>query len=117
LIPEGGQAPYTYTWSNGANTQGISNLFAGNYTVTVLDANQCEHIRTVSITQPSALLGSINASLSGDCGDIVDLQAFGSGGTPPYSFSWSNDFNGQNLTNQNFGFYAVTISDANGCTF
>jgi len=117
LIPQGGQAPFEYNWSNGANTQGISNLFAGNYTVTVVDANDCQKVRTVSITQPSALIGSINADLSGDCGDIVDLRAIGSGGTPPYSYTWSNGFTAQNLPNQGAGYYAVTISDANDCSF
>jgi|GEM_PF-983564 len=117
LLPQGGQSPFRYAWSNGANTQGISNLFAGNYTVTVTDANDCQRVRTVGITQPSALTGTINSILSGDCGDIVDMRAIGIGGTPPYTYLWSNGFGGQNLINQGSGYYTVTITDANNCTF
>ena len=117
LLPQGGQAPFTYQWSNGASSQSISNLFAGNYTVTVVDNNGCPHIRTIAIVQPSPLIGSINATLSGNCGDIVDLVAFGSGGTPPYSYTWSNGAVNQSQFSIPSGNYVVTITDANFCTF
>ncbi|MCX6267400.1 MAG: T9SS type A sorting domain-containing protein [Bacteroidetes bacterium] len=44
----GGTPPYTYLWNNGAASQNISGLDAGNYTVTVTDANGCTE--TVSQT-------------------------------------------------------------------
>lgn len=48
----------------------------------------------------------------------ADLSASAAGGTPPYSYSWSDGQNGQNIEvcpdvcTQ----YYVTITDANGCT-
>jgi uncharacterized protein (TIGR02145 family) len=42
LDPSGGTSPYSYSWSNGAETQNISGLSAGSYNVTVKDANMCE---------------------------------------------------------------------------
>lgn len=45
----GGAAAFTYTWSNGASTQNITNVAAGNYTVTVRDANGCTASAQASI--------------------------------------------------------------------
>ncbi|MEM9820889.1 MAG: T9SS type A sorting domain-containing protein [Bacteroidota bacterium] len=42
--PQGGIAPYIYSWNNGATTASIDNLTAGTYTVTVTDANGCEEV-------------------------------------------------------------------------
>jgi len=36
-----GATPYTYSWSNGNNTNNATNLVAGNYTVTVTDGTGC----------------------------------------------------------------------------
>ena len=44
-----GWPPFVFNWSNGENTASIFNLSAGTYTVTVTDANDCQHIREVEI--------------------------------------------------------------------
>jgi hypothetical protein len=44
-----GWAPFSYSWSNGEATSSIFNLSAGTYTVTVTDANNCEHVREVVV--------------------------------------------------------------------
>ncbi len=45
----GGTAPYTYEWSNGATTDEIENVVAGNYSVTVTDANGCSASASVTV--------------------------------------------------------------------
>ncbi len=44
-----GATPYTYSWSNGANTANISNLGSGKYIVEITDANSCQLIDSVTV--------------------------------------------------------------------
>ena len=52
VVPTGGVEPYTYKWSNGANTHIIENLEAGSYGVTVTDANGCVSYCVVGVAEP-----------------------------------------------------------------
>ncbi len=115
----GGTSPYTYAWSNGAVTSNISNVAAGVYSLTVTDANGCIDTLSVTITQPSAALISSSTVIQNvSCFGGVDGSAFVSytGGTAPYSVSWSNGATSDSISNLNAGTYTVTITDANGCT-
>src|SRR5690606_3508290 len=55
LTIAGGVQPYTYIWNTGATTKNIHGVVAGNYSVTMRDANACQIIRSFVITQPTAL--------------------------------------------------------------
>ena len=47
--PSFGTAPFTFEWDNGGDTETISDLVAGQYTVTVTDANGCEGSQTFEV--------------------------------------------------------------------
>jgi len=120
LSVTGGTPPYTYSWSNGATTQDISNLSSGYYNVTVTDAVGQTESSTFYISEPSpiTITYSVNApSAPGFSDGSVAVNV--SGGTTPYSYSWSgpNNYNAstQDIQNVLAGTYTYYVIDANGC--
>jgi hypothetical protein len=114
----GGTGTYTYAWSNGATTQDISNLKAGVYQVTVKDGNKCILEVSFTITQPASPLKTQLTPTLPTCHDGADgsiLSAI-SGGTAPYSYSWSTGETTQNITGLKAGTYKVVVTDAKGCS-
>jgi gliding motility-associated-like protein len=115
--PSGGSPAYTFVWSNGQTTQTATGLSAGNYTITVLDANACAVISTLSITQPALLTSStspVNVSCNGGSNGSATVSP--SGGTPSYTYLWDNGQTNATATGLTSGSYSVTVTDANGCT-
>jgi Leucine-rich repeat (LRR) protein len=113
----GGTAPYTYNWSNGANTANRSSLTAGTYTVTVTDLNGCTKSTSVTITQPSLMVISItknNLLCSYSTNGMATASV--SGGVAPYSYAWSNGSNTTTIGSLLAGTYTVTVTDANQCS-
>jgi gliding motility-associated-like protein len=117
ITPAGGTAPYTYLWSNGAVSQDISGLTAATYSVTVTDANGCTKNSSFTINQPAALSvpgTTINVTCNGGSNGSIDITP--AGGTPPYTYSWSNGAVSQDISALIAGTYSVTVTDAKSCT-
>lgn len=104
-----GTAPFTYQWSNGAVTQDLNGLFAGTYIPTVTDATGCTSTTIAIVGTPDPI--SLNASTTSNS---IDLDV--SGGTSPYSYSWSNGATSQDLAGLSAGTYCVTVVDDNDCS-
>lgn len=121
LTVSGGTAPYSYNWSNGETTQNIANLAAGTYDVTVTDSKNCsvEGSWTIDDVDPIEALAvvedlSCNAA-SGAPDGSIDISV--SGGTAPYTYSWSNGASTEDISTLTAGTYTIDIQDANGCQF
>ena len=115
-LVSGGEAPYTYDWSNGLNSFNIGGLCAGTYTVTVHDAKACELIASVTITQPnpiSVVPVITDAKCNGESSGEINLTI--TGGTPNYTTNWSDAQTTNPAINLSAGSYDVTVIDVNSC--
>lgn len=112
-----GTPGYAYAWSNGGNTQTITGLSAGTYTVTVTDANGCINTAATTVTQGDNLIVSTSTTAVACPGGINGtVTATATGGSSPYTYAWSNGGSGSILTGLTNGTYTVTATDANGCS-
>lgn len=116
LTVTGGTPGYVYDWDNTATTQDISSLDADTYIVVVSDTNKCVVRDTFVVTEPTPMRikdsvthVSCNAGSDGE----VDLTV--TGGTPGYTFLWSNSETTEDITSLEDGRYTVEVKDANGC--
>ena len=116
VIPVNGTAPYTYTWSNGATTESISNLCSGTYMVTLEDSNACGVTLTVFVYDSIGTISNLSANLNtaddytGNCDGSASITP--TGGIAPYSVLWSNGQGGGSISNLCAGIYSVTIWDS-----
>ncbi len=131
LTVSGGNPPYNYTWSddfgNAAGMEDPANIGAGTYYISISDAFGCTATDTVIITAPPTLEVSVSLSTyNGDdnvsCAGSDDGSALATitGGTAPYTITWSNNqgFIGSTaeITGLAAGNYDLLVTDSNGCT-
>jgi len=120
----GGISPYTYSWTRGEGTNSsISGLSPFAYKVTITDNNGCSIDTTITITQPNTLTCTASTTANISCYGASTGNAFASpsGGTSPYTYSWSNGSSTVSRSNPTgavlaAGTYTVTVTDSNGCT-
>lgn len=116
LNVQGGQAPYTFKWSNGSTSKDLSNLPAGAYSILIKDQTGCSFQASYTIQeaismgidetlQPESCAGSANGEI------LVKVQ----GGSAPYTYKWSNGSTSAKLSNLSAGNYSLTVTDALGC--
>src|SRR5690554_3788136 len=114
----GDHPPFTYLWSPATgNSSTVSNLIAGTYTVTVTDTLGAFETATYTIDEPTAISLSVGAITNVTCngGSNGSATAAVSGGTPPYTYTWSSGETSAAATNLTVGNNFVRVTDANGC--
>ncbi|HEX5001412.1 MAG TPA: T9SS type A sorting domain-containing protein [Bacteroidia bacterium] len=116
ITPSGGQAPYTFLWSNGQTTAAATNLTAyTQYVATVTDANGCfknSYVYLQSTTSITVNTSVTNAHCTNNDGAITTIPT---GGTAPYNYLWNTFATTSSVTNLIAGTYIVTVTDANSC--
>ena len=113
----GGTAPFTYLWTNGATTASLSGLLPGTYGVTATDAAGCTASGSTTLTAPAAL-SLVLTGTDETANQAADgsATATAGGGTLPYSYLWADGSTLAIRQNLAPGTYALTVTDANGCT-
>ncbi|WP_348744384.1 SprB repeat-containing protein [Tenacibaculum sp. 190524A05c] len=117
-----GAGTYTYEWSNGATTEDINTLVAGDYEIRVTDNNGCRTSQTITITQPDTYEIVVDKFVrpTGFGVSNGEISLIVNGGTDPKTYSWKNESGTEFSTSLNIsglaaGKYFFTSTDANNC--
>ncbi|MBS1637550.1 MAG: PKD domain-containing protein, partial [Bacteroidetes bacterium] len=117
----GGTMPYSYNWTSTPPQTGTiaGGLHAGNFTVTVTDANGCTSTKTLTITQPSQIITHTGINDTICVGQQATVVASASGGSGNYYYVWNpsgsintGTYNPSPVSNTT---YTVMAFDQNGC--
>jgi hypothetical protein len=123
----GGLAPYVYTLNNGqtsgstnSSTYTFTGLGAGNYAVSVTDANGITATgnSTFTVTQPTQIVVSTsatNVNCFGEANGSANVTGI-IGGQGPYSILWSNGNTTNTIAGLVAGTYSGVVTDSLGCT-
>ena len=122
----GGTLPYTMTVADGIpeitltteDPYTITGLWAGTYTVSILDARGCTAQMEITVNQPDSLSALASIIDNVDCfGNLTGAaMVTPEGGVLPYSYTWTGDLHEQAIDSLAAGHYEVTVTDDNGCT-
>ncbi len=111
----GGTPPYTYVWGDGSTSATIPITSAGAYLLTVTDAKGCSDLENYFVHSPLAVSIVVqNIACFMFCDGVA--HAIVTGGTPPYSYLWSNGGTSEQIVELTPGWFHVIVTDAAGCS-
>lgn len=113
----GGNSGYSFHWSTNTTAGSISNLPAGNYSVTVFDAQNCSASSAFTVSEPTAITANTTSN-NVSCFGLSDGAAnvIPTGGIGNFTYLWCNGNTTHNASNLGAGNCSVTVTDDNGCT-
>ena len=115
---QSGQEPFTFTWNDGSSGDPLTNIAAGEYTVTLTDNSGCTDEATFNVLQPDSIGVSFtksNSTTGTSCDGDISITA--TGGAGGFIYSWSHDATLTTADAQNLcpGTYSISITDIEGC--
>jgi len=121
IIASGGVLSYQYSIGGANQASGtFNNLGAGNYTITITDANGCTATSLQSIVTPAApvitnLISTLAGCVPGNDGSIT-VSANGGTGAYTYQANGGGFQSSNSFTGLNAGSYTIIVKDASSCT-
>lgn len=122
----GGVGTLNYVWtpvpSNGQGTGSATSLCPGVHELVITDAAGCDSLFSYTITEPLALVLTVDVLTPASCADATDgaISTTATGGVPPYTFTWNgpNSFTAavEDISALSPGAYSLVLTDANNCT-
>lgn len=94
----------------------LTNAPAGNYVLEVTCSGEVKCTKSVTITQPATGINISGNVTNVGCGTLGSITLDVGGGTPNYTYAWSNGPNTKDIAQLIKGSYTVTVTDANFCT-
>jgi len=121
ITPSGATTPYTYTWTGPSSftstNEDLTNVAAGNYSVTIKDIWNCTTTATVNVAAGTPV--NFGQSITNvTCNNLTNGSiTLNPVGTSPFTYSWSNGQTVKNLLNVGAGTYTINVTDANNCVW
>lgn len=118
LAVEHGYGSLSYSWSNGATTEDISDLDEGFYSVTITDEHNVSiQVDDIYVSTGSIIMAQEETIVHNECngGESGSISVDMAGGVGALSYSWSNGQTGNSIFNLSAGMYTVVCTDATGC--
>ena len=123
VTTSGGTPGYNYVWVSPINgvlpyfSEDLNNISAGEYILNATDENGCTSNISIEVLQPTYPI-SINPDISdvlckGESNGFINPNVFG--GTPSYTFDWSNGASSQQISALDIGNYTIDVTDSEGC--
>ncbi|MEO8149224.1 MAG: T9SS type A sorting domain-containing protein [Bacteroidia bacterium] len=135
----GGTPNYRWQWydsgfnnllrdvTNSATSDSITGMPVGTYILVLTDHQgspsvpYCQSLDSIFVGEPSAALSVVENTLNhidvlcnGNSTGSIDISV--NGGTPLYTYNWSNGSTNQDISGLVAGTYTCTITDSRGCT-
>ena len=118
---EGGVPNYTYQWNNGGASDMLSNICAGDQSLSIIDNNNCQVDTMITLSEPAPFVVTIDSAntIEISCQDansgVIKVKDSG-GNAGPKTYEWTNNVSTTDIaTGLSVGHYFITVTDSKGC--